>query len=134
LYTVDPILPLAGPALERNSGELAYNLRGKEKMIEYLEQNYAGETYLVAVSNAMTAAPLMLETGKGVLATCGFTGADPALTIEKLQSMIREGKLRFIIPDFSMGTDITRWVQKNGTEAYRQGNSKRDIVYDLSGK
>ncbi|MEG1756656.1 MAG: glycosyltransferase family 39 protein [Clostridia bacterium] len=131
LYTVDPILPVGGPALEKNSGMGAYQLRGKEKMIEFLEQNYEGETYLVAVSNAMIAAPLMLQTGKGVLATGGFTGADPALTVEKLQNLVVEGKLRFIIPDHSMGQDIVNWVQKNGTEVFKQAGSKRDIVYDI---
>jgi len=91
------------------------------QLVRYLEKNQGGATWLVAVSSSMSAAPLILETGKPVIAMGGFTGSDPAMTVAKLQQYIKQGKLKFVMTGGAMGnrdgatSAVTSWVQKNCT-------------------
>ncbi|HEX3723654.1 MAG TPA: glycosyltransferase family 39 protein [Nitrolancea sp.] len=65
--------------------------------LEYLLNNQGKTKYLLAVSNAMTAAPVILETGKPVMAIGGFSGSDPILTVANLQKLIENGTVRFFM-------------------------------------
>ncbi|MFA1547091.1 ArnT family glycosyltransferase [Actinomadura chokoriensis] len=91
------------------------------KLISYLEKNRGGATWLVAVSSAQEASSIILRTGQPVIAMGGFTGSDPAMTVAKLQRYVQDGKLRYIMlggrmgPGGGAGSDVTAWVQKNGT-------------------
>jgi len=78
-------------------------------------------TWLVAVPSAQEASTIILLTGRPVIAMGGFTGGDPAMTVDELQRYVREGRLRYIILGGRMGpggganSAVTAWVQKNGT-------------------
>jgi 4-amino-4-deoxy-L-arabinose transferase-like glycosyltransferase len=88
-------------------------------LVAYLKANQAGYFYLMAVSSANQASALALTTGEPVLATGGFSGTDPALTVAKLQALVATKQVRYILlggggPGGS-NADVTSWVQAHGT-------------------
>jgi 4-amino-4-deoxy-L-arabinose transferase-like glycosyltransferase len=90
------------------------------QMISYLEKNQGNATWLLAVSSSRTADPIILSTGRPVMAMGGFTGSDPAMTVAKLQKYVKDGRLRYVMLGGGMGpgggdASVTAWVQKNGT-------------------
>jgi 4-amino-4-deoxy-L-arabinose transferase-like glycosyltransferase len=91
-------------------------------MIRYLEKNRGGATWLVAVSSAQGASSAILSTGKPVMAMGGFTGSDPAMTVDKLKEYVSSGELKYIMiggggpVGFDRGSsEVTDWVKANGT-------------------
>ncbi|WP_052712135.1 glycosyltransferase family 39 protein [Domibacillus indicus] len=93
-----------------------------EELLSYLEENHTGETYLVAVQNANSAASIILDTDYTALAMGGFGGSDPAMTVEKLEEMTANGEVKFFMtsggggPGGSQNSDVTEWIQENCTE------------------
>ncbi|RSN71770.1 glycosyltransferase family 39 protein [Actinomadura sp. WAC 06369] len=92
------------------------------RMIDYLERNQGDATWLVAVPSAQEASQIILRTGRAAIAMGGFTGSDPAMTVEKLRRLVADGELRYIVGGGGMGgpagrgdADVTAWVQENGT-------------------
>lgn len=65
--------------------------------IDYLVANRGDATWLVAVPSANMAGPIQLEAGAPVMAMGGFSGGDPAPTLEQLQGYVRSGALRFVL-------------------------------------
>ena len=63
----------------------------------YLQAQQAGERYLVATTNANSAAPIILATGEPVMALGGFLGSDPILTADELMDKVRAGEVRFFL-------------------------------------
>ncbi|MFL5734502.1 MAG: glycosyltransferase family 39 protein [Chloroflexia bacterium] len=123
-------LPVAGPeALNQNdpTSWTRLNDAGNSSLVSYLEDNQDGYLYLVAVSNSQQASSIALSTGKPVLATGGFMGSDPALTVDKLQEMVAGKQVRFILVGGGMGpggrgmpggannSEVNTWVQSNCT-------------------
>jgi 4-amino-4-deoxy-L-arabinose transferase-like glycosyltransferase len=86
-------------------------------LITYLQANQDGTFYLVAVSSANQASSIALSTGQPVLAMGGFTGSDPAMTVEKMQALVATHQVRNIMLGGQGGgtNAITSWVQANGT-------------------
>lgn len=88
-------------------------------LLAYLEENSGASFYLVAVASANQASSIALETGKPVLAMGGFSGSDPATTVEKLQSMITTNEVNFVLLGGNGGNSatstISTWVQANCT-------------------
>lgn len=120
----------AGPGWFGGFGGGGPGGRGDQQMIAYLEKNQGGATWLVAVSSAQEASSIILATGRPVIAMGGFTGSDPAMTTAKLQSYVRDGKLRYILLGGRMGpgggsSAVTAWVQRHGTpvDASQYGGS-----------
>jgi 4-amino-4-deoxy-L-arabinose transferase-like glycosyltransferase len=66
-------------------------------LVEYLVANRGDATWIVAVRSANTAAPIQLATGAPVMAMGGFTGSDPAPTLDELRDAIASGELRFVL-------------------------------------
>ncbi|MGI5156294.1 glycosyltransferase family 39 protein [Microbispora sp. CA-102843] len=92
-------------------------------MAAYLKRNKGSATWLVAVDSAQSASSLILSTGEPVIAMGGFTGSDPAMTVEKLQRYVAEGKLKYILigdggfgPSRGASADVTEWVKAHGTQ------------------
>ncbi|GLX03757.1 glycosyltransferase family 39 protein [Microbispora sp. NBRC 16548] len=92
-------------------------------MAAYLKRNKGGATWLVAVDSAQSASSLILSTGEPVIAMGGFTGSDPAMTVDKLQRYVAEGKLTYILigdggfgPSRGASSDVTEWVKAHGTQ------------------
>jgi 4-amino-4-deoxy-L-arabinose transferase-like glycosyltransferase len=86
-------------------------------LIAYLEANQGDATYLVATTNANSAAPIILATGKPVLPLGGFLGSEPILTTDQLAARVRAGQVRFFLlggdPGGPGGNGHSTWVQSN---------------------
>ncbi|WP_128431285.1 ArnT family glycosyltransferase [Streptomyces cyaneus] len=89
------------------------------EMITYLKKNQDGATWLVAVATDQTASSIILESGEPVISMGGWSGSDEAMTLAKLKSLVKAGKLHYIvISDSGQGStnsEISTWVKKNGT-------------------
>ena len=95
------------------------------QLVSYLEKNQNGATWLVAVSDSQSAASIILQTGKPVISMFGFTGSDRAMTAQKLQQLVKAGKLHYVMTGggFAGGrggpgegnSEVTSWVTKNCT-------------------
>ncbi|MFC7583627.1 hypothetical protein ACFQYP_07500 [Nonomuraea antimicrobica] len=99
-------------------------------MADYLVANQGNATWLVAVGSAREASALILSTGKPVIAMGGFTGSDPAMTVERLQSLVSSGQLRYVMSGGGGrgGSEAMTWVQENCTAVEGQ-----DGLYDCAG-
>jgi len=89
-------------------------------LLDYLLDNYQGETWLVAVNGANEAAAIQLATGKPVMAMGGFSGMDAAPTLDQLKELVRGGKLRYVIaqsggPDGRGSSVVSEWIIASGT-------------------
>ncbi|MDX3246461.1 ArnT family glycosyltransferase [Streptomyces sp. ME18-1-4] len=93
-------------------------------LVSYLEKHQDGAEWLIAVSNSQSAGQLILSTGKPVISMFGFTGSDNAMTLAKLKELVKKGELHYIQlgsgggpggGNNSLLSEITTWVQKNGT-------------------
>ncbi|WP_316772181.1 ArnT family glycosyltransferase [Streptomyces sasae] len=89
------------------------------EMITYLKKHQDGATWLVAVATDQTASSIILESGRPVISMGGWSGSDNAMTLAKLKSLVKAGKLHYIIvsSDGGQGTnsEIAAWVKKHGT-------------------
>ncbi len=108
-------LPMAGPsALSDNSSTWTrLTSSTQDNLVSFLEANRDGYLYLVAVPNSQQASSIALETGQPVLAMGGFMGSDPAMTVGKLQQMIANRQVRFVLGGSS--ASVNQWVQSNCT-------------------
>jgi 4-amino-4-deoxy-L-arabinose transferase-like glycosyltransferase len=81
-------------------------------LIAYLEAHAGSDRYLVATPSAMFAAPLILATGKPVMAMGGFMGSDPILTTDQLANLVKSGDVRyFLLPvDRGPGPGVGSWL------------------------
>ncbi|MGW7170542.1 ArnT family glycosyltransferase [Streptomyces sp. NPDC054884] len=88
-------------------------------MVTYLKENQDGATWLVAVATDQTASSLILESGEPVISMGGWSGSDDAMTLAGLKSLVKTGKLHYIvISDSGRGSansEISTWVKANGT-------------------
>ncbi|MDR6980028.1 4-amino-4-deoxy-L-arabinose transferase-like glycosyltransferase [Streptomyces sp. 3330] len=88
-------------------------------MITYLKQNQDGATWLVAVATDQTASSIILESGEPVISMGGWSGSDDAMTLAKLKSLVKAGKLHYIVVgdsgQGSSNSEILTWVKANGT-------------------
>ncbi|WP_406008791.1 glycosyltransferase family 39 protein [Streptomyces sp. NBC_00637] len=92
------------------------------ELISYLEKHQDGATWLIAVSNSQSAGQMILSSGKPVISMWGFTGSDQAMTLAKLEELVKKGELHYIQlggggmgGNSALNQEITAWVQKNGT-------------------
>jgi 4-amino-4-deoxy-L-arabinose transferase-like glycosyltransferase len=86
----------------------------------------------------MNAASIELATGQPVMAMGGFTGSDPAPTLDQLKAYVASGQLRFIIVGGngepgggSTSSEISAWVTSVGTVVDYGGSGA--TLYDLAG-
>jgi 4-amino-4-deoxy-L-arabinose transferase-like glycosyltransferase len=103
-----------------------------DAMAAYLVAHQGSATWLVAVGSAQQASGLILSTGKPVIAMGGFTGSDPAMTVDRLRSLVSSGQLRYVMPGSGGGpgrgnSEVTSWVQQNCTAVDGQ-----DGLYDCA--
>jgi hypothetical protein len=69
-------------------------------LVEYLQANRGDAGYLVAVSGAMSASPIILTTDELVISLGGYNGVDPVFTVDELADLVNEGTVRFFfMPD-----------------------------------
>jgi len=88
-------------------GEFAGDAPGDQTvnsaMLQYLLSQQGSTKYLVATTNANSASPIILATGKAVMALGGFTGSDPILTADELSTLVANGTVRFFLLDGAGG-------------------------------
>ena len=106
-------------------------------LIAYLERNQGSATWLVAVASSNQAAPIELASGRPVMAMGGFSGGDPALTVAKLQALVRSGQLRYVLVGGGGGPDggaqsVMSWVVQHGKQV-SASDSGTNSLYDLAG-
>ncbi len=103
-------------------------------LTSYLEKHQDGAKWLLAVSNSQSAASLIVSTGKPVISMFGFTGSDKAMTLDRLKELVSKGELHYIQLGGGMGggmggnntlnSQITAWVEKNGTAVKQSAYDK----------
>ncbi|WCK55634.1 glycosyltransferase family 39 protein [Aneurinibacillus sp. Ricciae_BoGa-3] len=109
--------PFAGPELKMQKER--DGMVSNPKLESYLKANYRQGTYFLATLNAMSAAPIMIDTNLPVMAMGGFMGADPVLTVEKLQKLAKDGQVRYFLlqgQGDSFGnrqTAVANWIRTN---------------------
>ncbi|WP_416967722.1 ArnT family glycosyltransferase [Streptomyces sp. 4F14] len=104
-------------------------------MITYLKKHQDGATWLVAVATDQTASSIILESGEPVISMGGWSGSDNAMTLAKLKSLVKSGKLHYIVvSDGGQGTnsEISTWVKKNGTAVSAYSGLYRLDASDVS--
>ncbi|MFD4522370.1 glycosyltransferase family 39 protein [Streptomyces sp. NPDC058470] len=91
-------------------------------LITYLEKNRDGAEWLLAVSGSQAASQLIVSTGQPVISMWGFTGTDQAMTVAKLEELVKKGELHYIQlggggfgGNSTLSSEVTAWVEKNGT-------------------
>ncbi|TKA08419.1 glycosyltransferase family 39 protein [Actinacidiphila oryziradicis] len=87
-------------------------------MITYLKKHQDGATWLLAVATDQTASSIILESGQPVISMGGWSGSDNAMTLAKLESLVKSGKLHYIMISTggqSTNSEIATWVAKHGT-------------------
>lgn len=93
-----PILPTAGP--EVMAGYVAPGappLPVTRALAQYLTGQHKGERFLLATGTTFVASPLIIETGRPVLALGGFTGGDPIVTPSALARLVQDNQVRFVL-------------------------------------
>ncbi|MCL4255469.1 MAG: glycosyltransferase family 39 protein, partial [Anaerolineae bacterium] len=91
---------------------------GSSALIDYLQANAGDETYTIAVPNSQSGAQIVLQTDLGVLFLGGFSGGDPIHTAESIETLVKNGDLRYILTGGMMGimggdmgtSNVNTWV------------------------
>lgn len=118
-------------------------------LVAYLEANQGDATYLVAAFSSMSSSSIIIESGKPVITIGGFSGSDPAPTLEQFTELVRTGQVRYVLvggggPGGMGGgpggrgsnSSISSWVTQNGTvvdAATYGGTGTGGTLYDVSG-
>ncbi len=123
LHDAGGLLPTAGPVTRGGRGGFAFQTNSRFDIpglpnvvapgnfgnqvdpltLEFLLKNQGNTKFLVGTLNATSAAPIILATGKPVMALGGFTGSDPILSITDLQNLIANGTVRFFMLQAGFG-------------------------------
>lgn len=114
-----------GPAGRRPTGGFGGgDQAASSTLTDYLVSNRGSASWIVAVTSANLAGSIELTTGQPVMAMGGFTGSDPAPTLEEFRTLVASGQLRFVIvggqgggPGGSSSTASSRtaWITANCT-------------------
>ncbi len=72
-------------------------------LIRYLEAHQGNDRYLLATLNSMSAAPIIIATGKPVMALGGFSGADRIVTPSDLSTFVSNGTVRYFMLNGGFG-------------------------------
>ncbi|WP_406441648.1 glycosyltransferase family 39 protein [Streptomyces sp. NBC_01613] len=104
---------------QQGGGGMGGGTQVTSDMITYLKKHQDGATWLVAVATDQTASSIILESGQPVISMGGWSGSDNAMTLAKLKSLVKSGKLHYIMISSDGGqstnSEIATWVKKHGT-------------------
>ncbi|MCC5477310.1 glycosyltransferase family 39 protein [Streptomyces barringtoniae] len=127
----------AGPGGRMGTGMGGGMMRGaNSELIAYLKKHQDGATWLLAVSNSQSAAQIELSARVPVISMWGFTGTDQAMTVAKLEELVKKGELHYIQlgggmmgggpggNNNSVSSLVTAWVMKHGTLVKESAYSK----------
>ncbi|MCU1644006.1 MAG: glycosyl transferase [Nocardia sp.] len=109
-----------------------------DKVLALLESNGSAYTWAAATIGASDAATYQLAADFPIMAVGGFSGGDPAPTLEKFQQDVAESRIHYYIAteerhgppqrQVSEGSKITGWVKDHYTATTVDGV----ILYDLT--
>lgn len=128
IYGDNSMMPQAGPT--RQKAGAGQGLRTGQKtsttndqLLDYLIKNNTGEKYLLATTDAGTAEPYIIKTGRAVMAMGGFNGSDSILTVDKLKQIVKKGEVKYFLIDSGTGfggrggsSEVMNWIRQNSTE------------------
>jgi len=113
----DRLLTQAGPNTEESLATASEqvpqrNLFAPTTLVRYLLAQQGNTPFLFATLSTGPAAPVIIETGKAVMAMGGFSGGNPILTVPKLAGLVANGTVRFFLlsPNQARGNALVRWV------------------------
>ncbi|MBV9015123.1 MAG: glycosyltransferase family 39 protein [Alphaproteobacteria bacterium] len=120
-----PFLNEAAANQRQRWAMVAGALAGDSRLLAFLSERDAGEEFLLAAVNARLAAPVIIATGRPVMALGGFNGRDPILSVDDFARLVAERRVRFaLIGDGAPGLrrvfgeghqqDIVDWIRTNG--------------------
>ena len=94
--------PSAGPAVAGAFGGAGGGVVGDTggadpALVAYLLSNQGTARWIVAASGSQSAAGIQLAAGEPVMAMGGFSGGDPAPTLDQLKVYIASGELRYVL-------------------------------------
>ncbi|MFI5226488.1 MAG: glycosyltransferase family 39 protein, partial [Candidatus Limnocylindrales bacterium] len=89
--------PGFGGALTSSGGGAGDGSTADKALTDYLVSHAGSATWIVATASTQGGADIEIATGDPVLAMGGFTGSDPAMTVERLQALVGEGRLRYVL-------------------------------------
>ncbi|EPC84308.1 hypothetical protein Lpp37_00927 [Lacticaseibacillus paracasei subsp. paracasei Lpp37] len=109
-------IPSAGPSLLSSSGNGGLgNGTADSGLLKYVEKHQGNAKYLFATSNASTAAPYIIKSGKAIMAIGGFNGTDPAITLKQFKALVKKGDMKYYLSSGRSGNSkIEAWVTKVG--------------------
>jgi 4-amino-4-deoxy-L-arabinose transferase-like glycosyltransferase len=98
-YGAETRSPTAGPQTVTSEASSRFRNDGDEvaPLVDYLEANQGGATYLVAAIRSDLASPIILNTDEPVIDFGGFEGRDPVFSIKRLAGLVKEGSVRFFV-------------------------------------
>ncbi|MCO7175988.1 ArnT family glycosyltransferase [Sporolactobacillus kofuensis] len=89
------------------------------KLLTYLRKHYNGEKYILAVERAQSAYSIMMKTNYAVMAMGGFQGNDPALSVSKLEKMVKNGEVKYFLigsAGRSQNSSVMNWIKQHATK------------------
>ena len=95
--------PVAAPyppvtAVMRLLGQYEYaGMRPDPAQLRYLIEHQGKADYMLVTGNSIAAAPIIVETGRPVMALGGYAGMDHILTRDQVRQLIQKGRLRFFL-------------------------------------
>jgi hypothetical protein len=110
-------------------------------LVTYLLANRGDASWIVATWSANQAGSIELASGQPVMAMGGFSGGDPAPTLDQLKAYVASGQLRYVLVSGGGGmggpggngassSAISAWVASAGTVVDYGGSA--GTLYDLS--
>lgn len=123
-------IPVSGPVAQDGRQLTVGGAEVSEELVAALRATT--ETWAAASVGAQGSGGLQLASGRPVMAIGGFSGGDPAPTLERFKSYVADGQMRYFV-DMGMGmgrggSDISSWVQSTFTQVDIGGQT----VYDLT--
>ncbi|WP_330182675.1 glycosyltransferase family 39 protein [Nocardia sp. NBC_01503] len=130
----------AGQQRERGrsgGGPMGGDEKPSDKILALLERDGGAYTWVAATVSSNNAANYQLAADYPVMAIGGFSGGDPAPTLEQFQQDVAEGRIHFFIAgesrgpggrSSSEGSKITTWVKDHYTAVQVDGVT----LYDLT--
>ncbi|RZQ60531.1 ArnT family glycosyltransferase [Amycolatopsis suaedae] len=113
----DGTIPMSGPRLPERQG--AGPRQAGPELIDALRATT--EDWAAATDGAQSAGGLQLSSGRPVMPIGGFSGRDPAPTLEQFQQYVAQGRIHYFVPGGGPGgrggpgggSRITDWVTAN---------------------
>lgn len=117
MYSDNSQLPIAGPELI-NQKDSFDNVKDFSLLVDYLEDNRDGATYLTMAESSMSGgAELILQSGEAVMVLGGFNGGDETLTLIEFIKMVDRGEVKYAVlsqnGNQKSNSKIFEWIQKN---------------------